>query len=898
MERVQIPINGITTNSNYTEGDCYSLVNLRPKNGALHPVAPRKIKKLLSSVSYTENDYADRKEFFVHDFNNKKTWLFARPGLSFQNIIVDYGNVDNNNDFSESKGQFSINTSLGELNGSLLKIEQFGSIIAIVTDWNIYYAIRKDDDYELLGEFPEIPHIEFGTSDEIFSQEKTITLYFLNEYGKEITEDTARELTIGLLNSAALKLTESHGPYLFDACFVRYAFRLYDGSLIKHSPPILVMPRGMIERYRCLFLYSNPSTQYKNYVLLRGYKIHMQYDFSGMDKWKDIIKSIDVFISKPLGVTNPENMPKKILIKYGFFYFSTVEHVGKDTVKDIMERISEESNFYLIKSIELGHKTPYSNIIKPGGGYYIQPDIFPTGDSDQRTITTLENREFMDDGGFSHHKTGAKTCNTYNKRLHIGDINTTLFRGFNACYFDFIDKYNNSEGFYPAESYYWYIAVDIKISNSIHRVFSMCKGGSFRLSSFFSYPDVRAVKFYVYAKNIYNINLYSEIFSADLKPHKYLNIAYFFNESLKPIGSNSIDYQQLSFDNKESRIRSENVLKVSGLNNPFVFPDKNNYQIGNGAIMAIESVAIRISEGQFGQFPLYVFTSQGIYSMQVGTGESAYSHQSPPTSYEIPISPIVCSTPFGIVFATQRGICIISGQNVVLLTPQLQQPVNEIILNPEINKLTGEYVTKNVLLAFSQHSFYEYIKEIKNIIYNPHENELILCGSDTDFNYVLNIDNKAFYQSTEKLDVIVGNVFSDLFVIRPNSNKIEIIDYSKSETKETHVSLMTRPLLFGTTDFKRLERMNLRSTLLNVKSPPFGENPLIFNCFSIDGLRFAMLRGIPIKDGSYKDFDMGLFSRSTYRQFLFAFAGVIDEDSEIKYLDVEVEKEYNNTKMR
>jgi len=46
------------------------------------------------------------------------------------------------------------------------------------------------------------------------------------------------------------------------------------------------------------------------------------------------------------------------------------------------------------------------------------------------------------------------------------------------------------------------------------------------------------------------------------------------------------------------------------------------------------------------------------------------------------------------------------------------------------------------------------------------------------------------------------------------------------------------------------------------------------------------------------DFDMGLFGRSKYRQFLFAFAGTLNEKSELKYLETEIVEEYNNTKMR
>ena len=332
-------------------------------------------------------------------------------------------------------------------------------------------------------------------------------------------------------------------------------------------------------------------------------------------------------------------------------------------------------------------------------------------------------------------------------------------------------------------------------------------------------------------------------------------------------------------------------LKVSELNNPFFFPDITTYIIGNRKILNMASNAIQISEGQFGQYPLYVFTDTGIYSMQVGGGEVVYAKESAPTSYEIPITPIVCSTPFGIVFVSARGICLISGQEVVLISGKIQQRPKELNIqsHPSID---------NILFNFGLESFVEYIKNIEFIAYNAHENEIILSDRQSDHNWVYAFDSQQFYQSTEKIDLIVENSFPSLYagedVTEENTEKTKIKDYSESRPEPAHVSLITRPLTFGNSDFKKLERMFLRAILYNLR-----ENSIIANYFSIDGIHFGLLRGIPVSAlVSRKDFDMGLFSRSKYRQFLFAFAGLLDETSQIEYLESEVSKEYKNEKMR
>jgi hypothetical protein len=70
------------------------------------------------------------------------------------------------------------------------------------------------------------------------------------------------------------------------------------------------------------------------------------------------------------------------------------------------------------------------------------------------------------------------------------------------------------------------------------------------------------------------------------------------------------------------------------------------------------------------------------------------------------------------------------------------------------------------------------------------------------------------------------------------------------------------------------------------------------NYYSIDEVNFRILRGIGLNPESRKDIDMGMFARSKFRQFMLAFAGVVDEKSEIRFIESEIEKEYQNTKMR
>ena len=52
MEKVNINLSGISSSSVYTDGEMMSLVNLRKKTGALEPVPPRKVSKVLKEEGY------------------------------------------------------------------------------------------------------------------------------------------------------------------------------------------------------------------------------------------------------------------------------------------------------------------------------------------------------------------------------------------------------------------------------------------------------------------------------------------------------------------------------------------------------------------------------------------------------------------------------------------------------------------------------------------------------------------------------------------------------------------------------------------------------------------------------------------------------------------------------
>lgn len=163
-----------------------------------------------------------------------------------------------------------------------------------------------------------------------------------------------------------------------------------------------------------------------------------------------------------------------------------------------------------------------------------------------------------------------------------------------------------------------------------------------------------------------------------------------------------------------------------------------------------------------------------------------------------------------------------------------------------------------------------------------------------DYNYVINLDSYLIYQSTEVVDLVVRNIFPKLMVIEERKLK----DYSSSMISQTKVSFALCPLKYGMEDIKKMERVILRGILINLKTDVSANRPFAVVHSLGDNVNFRSLKGLYLDNGSYKDIDLGMFACSKYRQYMFAFAGMIDHNSQISFIETMIDKEYNNTKMR
>ena len=186
----------------------------------------------------------------------------------------------------------------------------------------------------------------------------------------------------------------------------------------------------------------------------------------------------------------------------------------------------------------------------------------------------------------------------------------------------------------------------------------------------------------------------------NIAKQKYKNI-FEAEQYNRPVPSNYKPYVAVA-DNSRVQVSSEN--------NSYTFPFNNSYRIGSteNEIIAVNSGAIEMSDSKFGEFPLYVFTKEGIFAMQSGK-ETLYSAIIP-INYDVAINPCTLAVNGAVLYFTEKGLHALTNQGSQLLSSPIHTNENripswmrtsEMIYLPEWNEVMCTDLANNKAYVFS-----------------------------------------------------------------------------------------------------------------------------------------------------------------------------------------------------
>lgn len=729
----------------------------------------------------------------------------------------------------------------------LYQVVGVGNTLIALTNEGMFYFLWKGDTsgYLFLGnDIPELP-ISFGLQGEMQRTDE-FTLEFDNlswetkikEGGSsyvsynEFTDENKKKITSQVLakvNKFIADRSTNKGKFIFPF-LVRYAYRLYDGNLIRHSAPVLMVCStscAPIVLWRHIYGkngLNRADVRVVGMLHSLDYAVIKQSDIDLLKDWTDIVKSVDIFVSKPIYTydqngecdkffnydeygneawgysickhTNQAADKTKYPLRYqkkdmGYLYQMTFDKDNLGTRpggilglprKDsstVKEDIRNCSNFYFLESIKIEQLTTTRTLLN------IEEDY----------LQSLVNREVMTDDYDSHDKIIPKYAFGYNARVNLANIRKKLFDGFNAgAMLPFTDGYVKhwSDTSPTILDKTINISVYVFIKQDGRDIIVHGEAGVFGYENpvlFLYYPNGNAYKAIVTAWDYLGT-----FYEVPLERHAFLNGAFYYGgwNDLKKRTYNS----PTTSSDVERTIEIPNKIYTSEVNNPFYFPVTGINTVGTGKILGISTAAKALSQGQFGQFPLYAFTDEGVWALEVNSS-GGYSAKQPITRDVCISSDSITQIDTAVLFATDRGIMEISGSQTQCLTDIING--NDFF---SLDRLPGLAKLYPNGIPQVDCTFSEYRKGAR-MAYDYVNQRIVVFNANKDYAYVFSMKSKLWGIVASSLTSAI-NSYPNAYAMAKiktvgSDGKQEVtnnclVDLSRSAETHQKGLLVTRPI--------------------------------------------------------------------------------------------------------
>lgn len=824
------------------EGELLDCVNLAVKNGEIVNAG------VMEKVGELQDE--TQKLLYIHHSTTGEDW----------NIVQEeYEDEEENRHLriaAYKKGaQLSFMLFDIEDGDRVLDVTAMGNTLVISTEKSIYYSVYKDNGYIALGS--HIPELElsFGLRTQIevgcpsykrlnsWETFPDMLEYNGNTVYLKGTWDNMNERidkfhtavggVVNELHANAKKNKKFSSPFL-----VRYALKMYDGTYIMPSSPILMIPTSGL----------NPVIEWNRKdgrlvaepYLATGILQMMgnEENISKFSKWKDIIKGVGVFVSAPFIKYNQssnrwyntekledesENFIagiKETSSRFGEFFdyspqdqYSVSDYNGGEVYaknynlmrapetdptatrayvplpfksdEQVLKEIKECAEFYKIKDFSIGEIPWRMEAIR----------------MDEGTLENLTTMERLKDDSMSKFIISPNVMQVFNGRLHMGNLTKVLTDGFDpASMLSYTNGYIEG-GIEPHK-----VTKDLQIDVYIDKNGTISKATSKKakvsayhehIPKYIYYPDSKA---YMCCLTYENAGKTQKQW-LKMTAHAFMDGAVALTDVQRAAGTitpdgTEVDDSTVTGDGREVM---QNKIYSSEVYNPFKIDSAQAKTVGEGEVLAMTSNVKALSQGQFGQYPMIAFTSEGIWSMEVD-GEGKYSSARPLLRDVIIKGTKPLQTDYAVIYMTRRGLMQLTGSEAKNISENLDG------MREESAGMIGAVERYKELADEDGRMFTELMNKDGAMLYD-YANGNVRFYPDEGFSYVMDMQTGEWTKSSEKKpDAIVAGY--------PNSVAqvgAELFEYHKATDKETQRlgALITRETAFGE-PMKRKTLMDLR----------------------------------------------------------------------------------------
>lgn len=767
---------------------------------------------------------------YVHNVNGVAHYIGYQPHDS--SYRIRWGTRSDDGKFSWHSGYITSYSSIDNL-----QITSIGNFLILSNGDEMQYHLWKPDEDNYVYQSNKIPEpkVEFAM---VYGNWGTpnrsgLTAQYSGDVGDCLEFNTMpggaycyRSPTVknqGQYNDLVVGLYAKSLKFIAEKkCFaqpflVRYALELYDGSYTYISNPIVMLPSVTCN---CYADYFEGSVR----IFTFGYQLvfKSEYDYS---EWSDIVKGVVVFVSDEInlydtgndqsprpGYTNGSESAEGVKYHDGIMATASgygtskkfTEHSSKfhSSITNAEKSWAERGFVYFLPLNQRSSNEVLDDIMSTGVFY----KLFEAGTRGNNKWEStcayikshvLENITTQDQltGGdyFSRCPLVSDFMLAYNSRLMLAGIKRGFYEGFDTFLpYDL----NSSESSATQKTYSIYVYIK---TPSGTRVIKKNLTTYEKMGIYFYYPDPRA-----YRAVVYN----GSTFVADmtLTEHPYMNGAYYFDHmptgsetGTGTAGTDTPSQSECEAAVNQTPERLANQIYQSEVNNPFVFTHKGNKTIGTGQIIALATLTTALSQGQFGDHPVIVFTSEGIWAMSVDS--EGYVQPAQTMSREVCINAnSVLETDGAVFFASKKGLMLVTGDKSPYVKCMTER-MNGVSCNvTEISSTIGADTDWSTIInnCADSNSFLQFIRDKSCFLaYDYIDSRIIIINPNYQYSYLYSMtDGNVSKVILPGKIVRAVNSYPD-YLLQDESCTIYSLYNKKDETEvegKQLAFLLTRPM--------------------------------------------------------------------------------------------------------
>ena len=732
------------------------------------------------------------------------------------------------------------------------------------------YAMYKDGTYTFPQDF------DSTTDSDIFS-------HWSSTYSIEgVTSPDGKTDVAGMKNNWTTMALGAYNKFIYDQnkenkfvfpFYVRYAYQLYDGSLIMHSYPVLMIPnsRGPVFALDGMKgLRADLDDKDETYEKVRiefqgrvyGFSSKLMYDLkklaaenlARLKNWKDLIRGLNIYVTPPIynykqggQVLGWKCMdwrdPSNNIATEGVTPWDKYYTIGKVKYKDesrVPAVDAEKGGIVglgdMFVSLTAGGSAeifwPYS--YDAGGGedpiYFPYPDYIldiPQKEDDEvrelhenagqfyklaeipyeklvamaetaqgekdvpakkHILQTISNQDVMQDDNCSHDTMSSNILYGYNRRLNMANVSKVMHSPLKPSVLWCKDgAFEEVMGVDTEVTYPYQVTIYAHNGTEIARLKSTDSAVNNGCPQYLFYPNNEAFE----ALIIRGTTKYR----VPMREHKALNGAFwcadFLNDSIDLWKNYSLTgtatNADLTLPEVNKVVDDSNKIYTSETDNPFYVPFGNINIAGGGEVRALCAATQAMSQGQFGQHPMYCFTTEGVWAMTV-SNTGGWGTIQPVTRDVITERTMPLSLDSTVVFLGDRGLMQLAGAEANPLSGAVRS--YDYITLSKLADLATPTGTTDLLTAAALLTTFP---DVAVLTYDAKSARIYVTPENVSASWVYNLKSGLWTQATTHID---RQVTTYPECEGQQGNKVVEIGSTIGYQKDKGL-VITRPIKFG-----------------------------------------------------------------------------------------------------